>query len=149
MTTKRLELEFASEPVNFHCPVCGTRLFNNGCPDASCPHLLFRAESAARIWEWCDAASRALFEAEIDKLYGEKCSVGYCGTREDFVAGLSIERIADCAAKTVARKSVFHVSIATSDIGCGGMHNGTMYVLLDYQPEQLRRRIVKASFRSI
>ncbi|PLY03034.1 MAG: hypothetical protein C0622_04905 [Desulfuromonas sp.] len=50
--------------------------------------------------------------------------------------GLPVERIVDCVAKTVPRKSVFLVSIATSDVGCGGMYNGTLYALIDYRPQR-------------
>lgn len=138
MTMERIELDFPGEPPDLFCPVCGRKLFSFGCRQESCDHLLFWASSDGNRWGWLRETEEQRFEQLIGERYQDACTRGYPGSREEFDRRLSLAAIMETAARTVQRKSVFLLSLSTSDIGCGGMHNGTICALIDFQPTGTR-----------
>ncbi|MCK4502486.1 MAG: hypothetical protein KAU22_05580, partial [Desulfuromonadales bacterium] len=54
----------------------------------------------------------------------------------DYNATIKAATAAIIAAKSVTSKSAFMLSVATADIGCGGMHNGTIHAIFDYLPQR-------------
>ncbi|MEA3545694.1 MAG: hypothetical protein U9R69_10830 [Thermodesulfobacteriota bacterium] len=131
-----VSLDFCSEPVNLHCPVCGQLIFALGIHQDSCRHLIFLGDSASGSWSWQQEHYTQGFNLKLQQNYEEIRKNGFYGSREDYIATIRTDKAAIIAAETVSRKSAFMLSISTSDIGCGGMHNGTIYALFDYLPER-------------
>ncbi|MEA3363431.1 MAG: hypothetical protein U9Q61_09240 [Thermodesulfobacteriota bacterium] len=135
MTISITNLDFCSEPVNLHCPVCGQLIFALGVHQHSCPHLLFLGDSASGSWSWQQGQYLQEFDLLVQKHYTESSNNGFCGSLEDYIATVRVDRAAAIAALTISRKSAFMFSVSTSDIGCGGMYNGTIYAIFDYLPQ--------------
>ncbi len=134
MSCRKLELDFCSEPVDLYCPACGKALFGGGISRSDCPHLLFWGDTAGGQWSWVDKKFEPDFNRSVEKLYREAAGKGFYGSLDDFRAGLRSDTAAAIAAECVSGNSVFMISLSTSDRGCGGMHNGTLYALFDYAP---------------
>jgi hypothetical protein len=140
MSFRTLELDFCSEPVDLYCPACGECLFVGGIKHADCPHLLFWGDSASGCWAWVDKTFAPAFNRSVEKLYHEAVGKGFYGTLENFRAGIKSAKAAALAADAANGKALFMFRLSTSDIGCGGMHNGTLYALFDYAPATGNRR---------
>jgi len=135
MPIPTINLDFCSEPVNLHCPVCGQLVFALGIQQKSCSHLLFLGDSATGSWSWQQGQYLHEFDLVIQKKYEESRNNGFYGSLEDYIATIKADSAATIAATILSRKSAFMFSISTSDIGCGGMHNGTIHAIFDYLPE--------------
>ncbi|MCW8858388.1 MAG: hypothetical protein OQK50_03445 [Deltaproteobacteria bacterium] len=72
-------------------------------------------------------------------MYSEASNKGFYGTFEEYYATLTSTKATELAAAAVTSKSAFLLSITTSDVGCGGTHNGTAYALIDFLPESSGR----------
>ncbi|SEA70799.1 hypothetical protein SAMN05660420_02900 [Desulfuromusa kysingii] len=140
MSIPIITLDFCSEPVDLHCPVCGQLIFSLGVQQNICPHLLFWGDSAAQSYAWQQDQDAQQFKLVLKKRYEEACKNGFYGTIEDYTASVRIEKCATIAAEIVATKTAFMFAISTSDIGCGGMHNGTIYALFAYQQKSCQLR---------
>lgn len=145
MDCRKIELEFSSEPVDLHCPVCGAVIFVAGTKQECCSHLLFWAESESGEWAWTKQGFEALFAAKVEHLYQEALAKGYFGSLADFQATMKAGKAAEIAALVAAQNSTFMFSVSTSDVGCGGMHNGTFYALFDYLPNRKSRSLFSLS----
>ena len=141
MTVQSIDLDFCSEPVDLFCPVCGEQLFTRGTYCHSCPHLLFWGDSSSGQWSWTQDEYLPVFNRAVDRLYDEACSKGFHGSSAAYRASLKITKAAAVAAEVVARPSAFLMTVSTSDIGCGGMHNGSLFALFDYHPVQ--RKLIR------
>ncbi len=134
MTISVTALNFCSEPVDLFCPVCGEQIFSRGRQQQICPHVIFTADSAAESWTWHQRQYAQNFYLEVEAKYATACKNGFYGDLETYVTTIRADAAATLAAKAITRKSAFMVSISTSDIGCGGMHNGTIHAIFDYLP---------------
>jgi hypothetical protein len=132
MSCQRIDLDFSSEPVDLHCPVCGALIFLAGEKQETCRHLLFWAESESGEWELTDKTLQLLFEARAQHLYKGAIDKGFYGSLDDFYATMKSSKAAEISATVSTAKSTILFCVSTSDIGCGGMHNGTFYALFDY-----------------
>ncbi len=135
MPIPTINLDFCSEPVNLHCPICGQLVFALGVQQKSCSHVLFLGDSATGSWSWLQGQYIHEFDLVVQKKYEKSCNNGFYGSLEDYIATIRTDKAATMAASILSRKSVFMFSISTSDIGCGGMHNGTIHAIFDYLPE--------------
>lgn len=135
MPIPAINLDFCSEPVNLHCPVCGQIIFSLGVQQKSCPHLLFLGDSASESWLWQPGHYAQEFERRLRQEYEKASKKGFYGSQEDYIDTIRADKAASIATNIISRKSVFMLSISTSDVGCGGMHNGTIHALFDYLPE--------------
>lgn len=129
-----VNLNFCSEPVNLHCPVCGQLIFTLGVHQENCPHLIFLADSASGSWSWQQEQYAQEFKLVLQQKYEEACRNGFYSSLDDYIATIQADKFAAIAAATISRKSAMMFSISTSDIGCGGMHNGTIHAGFDYLP---------------
>ncbi len=134
MTISGTALNFCSEPVDLFCPVCGEQIFSHGIQKKICCHVVFTADSAANNWTWHQQQYAQRFYIEVETKYSTACKNGFYGDLETYSATLRPDTAATLAAKAITQKSAFMVSISTADIGCGGMHNGTIYAIFDYLP---------------
>jgi hypothetical protein len=132
MPVPTVVLDFCSEPVNLHCPVCGQLIFALGVQQKGCPHLLFLADSATDTWSWQQEKYAQEFNLILQQKFSEACKNGFYGSQDDYIATVRADKCAVIATEMISRKSAFMLSISTSDIGCGGMHNGTIYAVFDY-----------------
>ena len=132
MPIPTINLDFCSEPVNLHCPVCGQLVFALGIQQKSCSHLLFLGDSATGSWSWQQGQYLHEFDLVVREKYEELCNNGFYSSLEDYIATIRADKAATMAASILSRKSAFMFSISTSDIGCGGMYNGTIYAIFDY-----------------
>ena len=130
-----INLDFCGEPVNLHCPVCGQPIFVLGVQQKSCHHVLFLGDSASGSWSWQQGQYLQKFELVVQKKFEDSCNNGFYGSLDDYIATIRADKAATIAATILSRKSSFMFSISTSDIGCGGMHNGTIHAIFDYLPE--------------
>ena len=130
-----INLDFCSEPVDLHCPVCGQLIFALGIHQQNCHHVIFLGDSATGNWSWQQEQYAHEFKQVVQQKYEETCKNGFYGSLDDYIATIKADKSAEIAAVTLSRKSVFMFSIATSDIGCGGMHNGTIHAIFDYLPQ--------------
>ncbi|MFK5927416.1 MAG: hypothetical protein QM483_12345 [Desulfuromusa sp.] len=135
MPIPAINLDFCSEPVDLHCPVCGQLIFALGVQQKSCPHLLFLGDSATENWSWQQEKYAHEFNLILQKKFAEACKNGFYGSLDDYMTTVRAAKGATIAADVISRKSAFMISISTSDIGCGGMHNGTIYAIFDYLTE--------------
>lgn len=135
MPISTVHLDFCGEPANLYCPVCGQLVFALGMQQKSCQHVLFLGDSASGSWSWQQGQYLYEFDQVIRKKYEESGKNGFYGSLEDYIATIKADKAATIAATVLSRKSVFMFSISTSDIGCGGMHNGTIHAIFDYLPE--------------
>ncbi len=140
-------LDFCGEPVNLHCPICGEMIFSLGVPQKSCPHVIFLGDSATGEWSWQQKQYLPEFRQIVQKNYEEAGQNGFCGSLEEYTAALKVEKCATIAATMISSKSAFMFSIATSDIGCGGMYNGTIYGAFDFLLEANICPVISASHR--
>lgn len=145
MSCQRIDLGFSSEPVDLCCPVCGAAIFVSGEKQETCSHLLFWAESESGEWQWSEETFQALFEIRIQDMYEEAVHKGFYGSFDDYHAAVKSSKAAEIAAAVAAGGSVFMFSVSTSDIGCGGMHNGTFYALFDYLSGRDRCRLFSSN----
>ncbi len=136
MPIPTVNLDFCSEPVDLHCPVCGQAIFTLGGPQVSCHHLIFLGDSASGRWSWQQNHDNQAFNRVLQQGHENACKNGFYGARDDYVATIKADKAAGIAVDVISRKSAFMFSISTSDIGCGGMHNGTIHAIFDYLPEQ-------------
>ena len=141
------QLDFCGEPVDLYCPVCGERLFSLGVPQKSCPHVIFLGDSASGNWSWEQQQYRQEFNQQIEKNYEEAGQNGFYGTPEEYIKTIKVDTIAAIAAMMISRKSACMLAISTSDIGCGGMYNGTIYAAFDFLPENTTCPIRSAESR--
>lgn len=138
MPLPTIHLDFCSEPVDLHCPVCGQIIFSSGVQKGSCSHLIFLGDSAAESWSWEQEQYTQEFNQILQKQYSEACKNGFFGSWDDYIDAARVDKCATIAAEMISRKSAFMLSISTSDIGCGGMLNGTIYAIFDYMIEKRR-----------
>ncbi len=136
MSIPTTTLEFCSEPVDLHCPVCGQIIFQQGTLQQCCEHVIFVADSAAQNWSWQQLQFTPAFDKEIDKKYAESVVNGFYGAKKDYLETINADTAATIAATIISRKTVIMLSISTTDIGCGGMFNGTIYAIFDYLPQK-------------
>jgi len=134
MTIPITALDFCSEPVNMHCPVCGVLIFSLGRQTNSCHHLIFTADSADENWIWQQQQSAQKFYSALEEKYIAACKNGFYADFDTYITTIRADVAASIAAEALIQKSAFMISISTSDIGCGGMHNGTIHAIFDYQP---------------
>lgn len=134
MSIPTVTLDFCSEPVNLHCPVCGQAIFTSGIQQSCCRHVIFLGDSASASWSWLQHDYRQEFNRRIQKKHEEISNNGFHGSLEDYIATMNVTTVAATAADSISRKSAFIISLSTSDIGCGGMYNGTIYAIFDYLP---------------
>ena len=127
-------LDFCSEPVNLHCPVCGQLIFALGVHQESCDHVIFWGDSATGNWSWQQEHYVHEFNLVVQQKYAEACKNGFYGSLDDYIGTIKADKAATIAADTLSRKSALMFSISTSDIGCGGMYNGTIHAIFDYLP---------------
>lgn len=132
MTIPITNLDFCSEPVNLHCPVCGKMIFSSGVQQKSCPHVIFLGDSARGSWSWPQQQYLQEFRQRLQENYEEASKNGFYGTLEEYTETLKVAKCATIAAAVISRKSAVMLSISTSDIGCGGMYNGTIYAAFDF-----------------
>ena len=140
MPIATINLDFCSEPVDLYCPVCGQRIFSLGVQQKKCSHLLFWGDSAAKSWSWEQEQYIQEFNQILQKQYSEACQNGFFGSWDDYMDAARVDKCATIAAEMISRKSAFMFTISTSDIGCGGMHNGTIYAIFDYLTE--KRKVI-------
>ncbi len=138
MPIPTVHLDFCSEPVDLHCPVCGQIIFLSGVQQGRCSHLVFWGDSAAKRWSWEQEQYLQEFNQILQKQYSEACQNGFFGSLDDYINSVRVDKCVTIAAEMISRKSAFMLSISTSDIGCGGMHNGTIYAIFDYLIEKDR-----------
>lgn len=138
---QRIDLDFCSEPVDLFCPVCGVQLFSRGNRSNSCRHLLFWGDSASGQWTWVQETYLPAFNQVVEQLYAEACGKGFHDSQAVYRAAIKSAKAATIAAEVVTHPSAFMICISTSDIGCGGMHNGTFYALFDYNPA--RQKLIR------
>jgi len=134
MSIESITLDFSSEPVDLFCPVCGIQVFTCGISLNTCCHIIFSADSATENWMWHQKQYAQEFYSAIDKKYAIACKNGFFADLETYTTSIRANVAASLAATTISRKSAVMIAISTSDIGCGGMHNGTIYALFDYLP---------------
>ena len=134
MSIARLSLDFCSEPIDLYCPVCGQFVARQGVYENGCSHLLFFSDSSHHC-RWTQAAHRELFDNLLQQEYARYCERGFAGTLGDYRRTLPVERIVQLAAGLVSSSSAFLLSLSTSDIGCGGMYNGSLHAIFDFRPE--------------
>ena len=132
MPIPTINLDFCSEPVDLHCPVCGEIIFALGVQQKSCPHLIFLGDTASGNWSWLQQQYLQEFRQRLQEYYEEAVKNGFYGSLEEYSATLKVDRCATLAAAVISRKSAFMLAISTSDIGCGGMYNGTIYGAFDF-----------------
>lgn len=135
MAVPIINLDFCGEPVNLHCPVCGEKIFSLGVQQKSCPHAIFLGDSARGKWSWPQQKYLQEFELRILENYQEAGKNGFYGSLEDYTTTLKVDKCATIAAAVISGKSALMFSISTSDIGCGGMYNGTIYGAFDFLTE--------------
>ncbi|RLB74072.1 MAG: hypothetical protein DRH06_10100 [Deltaproteobacteria bacterium] len=135
MPIPTINLDFCSEPVNLHCPVCGQLIFTLGVQQESCPHVIFLADSASGNWSWQQKQYLQEFQLRLQQNYEEACKNGFYDSLEEYIMTVKVDKCATIASAVISRKSAFMLSVSTSDIGCGGMHNGTIYGAFDFLPE--------------
>ena len=136
MAIQTISLEFCSEPVDIHCPVCGRCVFSSGVQQNPCPHVLFVSDSATESWSWLQEHYLPDFNQYLQDRYDDACKNGFYGDLEEYIGTVRADQAAEAAATIVSGKSTFRLSISTSDIGCGGMYNGTIQVIFDYLSSQ-------------
>ncbi len=134
MAIATIQLDFCGEPVDLHCPVCGEQIFFRGVRQGCCCHLLFSADSATEKWEWHHRQAADSFERLLEEKYAAACHNGFYGDLAAYRESLRADRAAALAAASLQQKSAVLISLSTSDIGCGGMHNGTIHAIFDYLP---------------
>jgi len=132
MTIPTTALDFCSEPVDVFCPICGKQIFVSGQQKNSCHHTLFVADSAAKMWSWYQNYPTQQFQTAVEDKFSKACDNGFYGDLKSYTATIPPNTAAELAAETLSNKSAFMLSITTSDIGCGGMYNGTIHVIFDY-----------------
>ena len=132
MSIPIINLDFCGEPANLHCPVCGEVIFSLGVQQKTCPHLIFLGDSASGNWSWPQHQYLQEFKERLQKNYEEAGKNGFYGSPEEYIATLKADKCATIAATVISRKSAFMLAISTSDIGCGGMYNGTIYGAFDF-----------------
>lgn len=135
MTIPITVLDFCSEPVDLFCPICGEQIFTRGQQKNICRHTLFTADSAAGTWSWHQNHYTQQFQTALEKKYADACKNGFYEDLKTYTAALRPDTAAIVAAEIISSKSVFMLSISTSDIGCGGMHNGTIHAIFGYLPK--------------
>ncbi|MCD6580545.1 MAG: hypothetical protein J7K90_01985 [Desulfuromusa sp.] len=130
-----VNLDFCSEPVNLYCPVCGQLIFSLGIHQESCDHVIFLGDSATGNWSWQQEQYVQEFNLVVQQKYAEACNNGFYGSLNDYNTTIKADKAATIAVDTITRKTAFMLSVSTSDIGCGGMYNGTIYAIFDYLPQ--------------
>ncbi len=140
-------LDFCGEPVNLHCPICGEMIFSLGVPQKSCPHVIFLGDSATGEWSWQQKQYLPEFRKILQENYEEAANNGFYGSLDEYITMTKVDKYATIAATMISSKSAFMFSIATSDIGCGGMYNGTIYGAFDFLLEANTCPIISASHR--
>jgi len=130
-------LDFCSEPLDLYCPVCGRSIFILGVQQPSCKHVIFLGDSASGTWSWQRSDYAQEFNLILKQKYAAACQQGFYGSLDDYTAKIKTDTAAKIAAATNSRKSAFMLSLSTSDIGCGGMHNGTIHAIFDYLPSKV------------
>jgi len=133
MSVPVITLDFCNEPVDLHCPVCGQLIFAMGVHKNSCFHLVFLGDSATESWLWLREKYTQEFNQILQQGFSAACKNGFSGSFADYTNSARVDKCAAIAAKVVSPKSAFMFSISTADIGCGGMHNGTIYAIFDYR----------------
>jgi len=136
MPISTISLDFCSEPVDLHCPVCGQLIFVLGVQQKSCPHLIFLGDSATESWSWQQEKYIQEFNQLLQKKFAEACKNGFYGLLDDYIKTVRVDKCATIAAAMIFPKSAFMFAIATSDIGCGGMYNGTIYAIFDFHTKK-------------
>ena len=122
-------------------------IFSLGVPQKSCPHVIFLGDSATGEWSWQQKQYLPEFRKILQENYEEAGRNGFFGSVEEYTATIKVEKCATIAATMISSKSAFMLSIATSDIGCGGMYNGTIYGVFDFLLEANSCPIISASHR--
>ncbi len=139
MPIPTVNLDFCSEPSDLYCPVCGQMTFTLGVQQESCHHLIFWGNSVDGSWAWLQEQYHHEFNLALQKEYLDvKCN-GFYGSFDDFRETLQTDKVAAIAAGSISKKSVFMLAVSTSDIGCGGMYNGTIHAIFDYQSQGHKR----------
>jgi hypothetical protein len=127
-----INLDFCGEPVSLHCPVCGEIIFSSGVQQKSCPHVIFLGDSASGSWSWPQQQYLQEFKQRLRKNYEEAGKNGFYGSMEEYMTTIKVDKCATIAAAIISGKSALMLAISTSDIGCGGMYNGTIYGAFDF-----------------
>ena len=135
MSIPIVALDFCSEPIDLYCPVCGQIIFALGVYQQSCHHVIFLGNSAAKSWSWQQQSYVQIFNRVLQQKHQEACKNGFYDSLDSYITTVKVDTVAVIAAESMTRKSAFMVSISTSDIGCGGMYNGTIYAIFDYLPQ--------------
>ncbi len=135
MTIPITQLDYCGEPADLYCPVCGEMIFVSGVQQKSCPHLIFWGDSASGNWSWQQQQSLSEFKRQLQESYEGAVKNGFYGSAEEYMATIKVEKCATMAATIISGKSAFMLAISTSDIGCGGMYNGTIYGAFDFLPK--------------
>lgn len=131
MSLPTVALDFYAEPAPLFCPACGRQVFSAG-KIAGCPHLIFSAQSLPKSWLWHNHPAEKNFFALLTERY-QSTANGF-PRFEDFLAGMHIDSVVQAACDSYSSKSAFLLELTTSDRGCGGMCQGTLYALFDFQP---------------
>ena len=130
-----INLSFCSEPVNLHCPCCGQLIFLLGALQPGCNHLIFSADSVSNNWTWYPTHAAKPFDSALEQRYKKACINGFYGSQSDYYNSIKADTVAAIALTAYISNSAIMFSVATSDKGCGGMHNGTIHALFDFVPQ--------------
>ncbi|WP_321367719.1 hypothetical protein [uncultured Desulfuromusa sp.] len=136
MSIPIIALDFCSEPADLYCPVCGRLIFALGEQQNICPHLLFWGDSATHSYAWQQDKYAQEFKQVLFQHYEDACRKGFYGSLEAYISSVRVDKCVLIASELISEKSAFMFSISTSDIGCGGMHHGTIYAIFAYRAEQ-------------
>ncbi|MBE9487235.1 MAG: hypothetical protein IMY82_08720 [Chloroflexi bacterium] len=101
-----VSLDFCSEPVNLHCPVCGQLIFALGVHQQNCHHVIFLGDSASGRWSWQQGQYAQEFNLVVQQKYAEVCKNGFYGSLDDYIATIGADKSAAIAAETTSRKSL-------------------------------------------
>ncbi len=129
-----IDLNFCSEPINLHCPCCGQIIFSLGVLQTCCEHVIFYADSVSNCWSWRQKYSAEPFEQALKQKFVKACTNGFYGSQIDYYNVIKADTVATLAGGAYTSKSAIMFTVATSDKGCGGMHNGTIHAIFDFIP---------------
>ena len=132
MSLQTITLDFYSDPASVFCPVCGIQIFSTGSFLSNCPHLIFSAQSLPKSWCWHNRPAEKSFLTRLADNYQSAANRYPCF--EDYLANIHIDSVVRTASDSYSAGSAFLLKLTTSDRGCGGMCQGTLYALFDFQP---------------
>jgi len=133
MSIPIISLDFFADPVPIHCPACGLPLYNKGEFLPGCRHLIFSAQTLPKNWMWFDRDAEArCLESLRNK--NQKTAQQIGSSTEELFARTHIDSMVTAAREAVGSRSAFMLNLTTSDRGCGGMCQGSIYVIIDFNP---------------